>query len=302
MAGINLNFKKILYVLLFYIFNITSIHPDIIYLKTGQVLESSKILDASAQSVTVEYEGEKKTYSMSSEVIRIRYGQDVLEGINILLTDETLLNGFLVEQDVQKVIFRREKHSAKEENILKSDIKQMSNKKILLLYPEIILRGGALQVLNSGGSNLGISSFFMAGYYINPPWFKNIKIGLDIGYGISSNKEIKEQNFTFIPGFFSFQYIFNGAGMEKLTDSITFAERFSYAPHIGIGASFVIFDDGEGEILQSLMPSTLVGFTLYFTVVPRLLFLNLSVDYYGLYEKAGQFHAAMSQLSLQYRY
>ena len=289
------------YFLIIYSFIVPEVYADMVYLKTGKVLENSKIIEASASKVIIEHEGKEKVYSMD-EIIRLRYNQNILESINILLTDETLLNGYLVEQDVENVIFRRDKHSANEEDILKKNIKQMSNKEILLFYPEIMLSAGGLQILNSGGSKLGASFLFLGGYYINPPWFKKIKMGIDLGYGVSKNKEFLEQSFTFIPAFLTFQYLIKSEGMEKLSNSLTFAERFSYAPHIGIGASFIIFKDGEGETLQSLLPSVKAGFTLYFTVLPRLLFLNLSLDYYGIYEKKAQFHGAMTNLSMQYRY
>jgi len=268
----------------------SSLMADILFLQNGEVLENIKILGLDKKSITILDRGKNKKFT-KKQYSKLLYGQNTLEPINILLNDETTISGYIVDQDTEKVRIRQKKNSKNEKVILKSKIKQMSNKKFVFFYPEIQFRVGGFQTVNSGHSEMGIAPIIYLGYMLRPPWISNSILGFEVGFAKSESKVFADQQLLHFPIMLYYQYLF------QLPQSV-----WAVSSKIGMGAFFLLFDSGEGDSYNAVDPSLLLGAGLVYTLINRSLFLNLFVDYYLIYETKGQFHNVMTSLGIQYRY
>ncbi|MDH4262775.1 MAG: hypothetical protein OEV78_07015 [Spirochaetia bacterium] len=288
-----LNKRKFSYVFIFALFT-RSIFADIVYLKDGTIYENVHILATSGGGIQFETASKEVQTFTTGRVLRLRYGDNIVEPINILLKDGTLIEGFLIEQDSRIVTIRRIKDSVNEENILKDNVKQMSANKIVVVYPEMDLRLGAFMPLNSGGSKLGVGFMGWLGFYITPPFLPKSKTGIEAGYVYIKSDTNKNMVMHLIPALVNFQYMINVSSKSSM--------EFNLAPRVGLGGAFLIFNDGEGGNFSSVLPAFGGGIGLYMTLVPKKLFLNTFVDYVGLLDSKGMLHSLMGSIAVQYRF
>lgn len=267
---------------------------DIVYLKNGKVYENATILSSSSMETVFETKDKKRKSVSAAQLLRLRYGQDLVENISILKKDGILINGYLIEQDRQTVLVRRSKEVNQEEIIEKSAIQQMSNAPIVVLYPEMNLRGGIFFPMNPGGANLNYGFAGFLGLYINPPFFPRSKLGLESGFIYLKSKTVKGLTLDLIPVLINLQYLFklgHGDGLE-----------FDLTPRLGGGVSFAIFTDGEGASYTDVIPTVTGGVGLYAMLVPRKFFVNIFADYILLIDKSNLLHSVMGTLSFQLRF
>jgi len=270
-----------------------NIFADIIYLKDGKVYEHAVIDEASAVSAKFTTKTKEKISLVPGTLLRLRYGEDELETVSILMKDGVLIDGFLVEQDSRTVLIRRVKDKNNEELLEKSLIQQMSKNKIVVVYPEMDVRGGVFFPLNSGGANLGLGFIGLLGFYINPPFWPGSKIGIEGGYALAKSTTNQGMEMHFIPVLVNIQYLFKvskGNSMEM-----------NVAPRIGFGGSYIIFNDGEGGTFQSMIPGLSAGVGFYMILVPRKFFINAFADYLLLLEGQNALHSLTGTLAVQFR-
>ncbi|MDH4200672.1 MAG: hypothetical protein OEV66_09865 [Spirochaetia bacterium] len=265
---------------------------DIVYLKDGKVFEYATISNASVMSTTFETRSKEQKTVTAAELLRLRYGESEIEPVSLLKKDGLLIDGFLVEQDANTVLIRKNKQEKNEELISKSDIQQMSKNKIITLYPETDLRLGAFYPINTGGSKLGTGFAAMLGVFINPPFLPNSKLGLEAGYIYSNSGTNKGLAMHIIPVLINAQYLI------KLTRNT----GIDFAPRAGFGGGYVIFNDGEGGSFQSVIPAASAGVGMYITFVPRKVFANIFADYLVFIEGKNALHSLMGTIALQIRF
>ena len=154
-----------------------------VFLKNGKILESSKILVASGNKIKVRTSDNKEQVVLRKDIKRLRYGEDTIESINILLNNGNIIKkAFIVEQNNSRVLIRRDKFSESEEDIAKSEIDRMSRKDIVLYYPQITVRGGMMMPLNSGNADLGAAPMIIGGFGIKLPFLFSWRARLEAGF------------------------------------------------------------------------------------------------------------------------
>jgi hypothetical protein len=220
----------VIFILVIFFLPIRAI-AETIYLKDGQILKGS-IVDENSKTIFLKTRYHtRKIYR--DHILRIMYGNRDLESVYLHLKDGSLINGFLVDQDSEKIIFRTEKNSPDEKTILKSNIRQISGEEIKLLYPDISFSAGIYYPVNSGGAALSPAPVYFAGSGFNFTPIDNSRILFEIGYTKSRSSENSGRAFQFIP----------------LTVNALYSIQMSslnIVPRAGVGAAMVSFDDGEG--------------------------------------------------------
>ena len=160
---------------------------EVIYLKNGKVINGA-IVGETKKAIRVKTQ-DKTLRIKRKDVVRIMYGERKLERIFIQLKDNTLVDGYMIDQDSEKIIFRPDKDNPKEVTVMKSNIQQLSNERILMLMPEISIRSGIFLPVNTKeGSELDLGVIFFGGFGIRLPFIDNSRIQLEIGYVKNTSK------------------------------------------------------------------------------------------------------------------
>ncbi len=194
-----------------------------------------------------------------------------MEKIFILLNTDTIVQGYLVDQDNEKVIIRLNKNSSKEETILKRNIKQMSPKGIKLFEPEIILMGGFFYPINSGGAKLNPGWLAIAAFEVNLIFIERMRLQFEVGYSHCTSSENDGLVFDTVPLKISLQYFF------KL--------RYFYLyQRLGAGSVYMSFKDGEGGNDNGIRPLVHGGVGILYELIDKSLYTRGQLDYSMLFD------------------
>lgn len=242
---------------------------EIIYMKDGQVLDGAIIHEDSKQ---IKVETEFKTWTIKKKHIkRIMYGKRKMERIYILMMNGTIIKGYLVDQDNEKIIIRHKKDSAKERTIFKRDIKQMSPKEIKLFEPEIMLMGGMYYPIDSGGAELAPGALFFAAFEFNLTFIKHMRLQIEAGFSQCDSNSNDGLSLQIIPLKFNLQYFF------KL-------KHITVYPRLGFGGTMVTFKDGEGGEVRGYKPLAHGGAGVLYELISKTLYARANLDYAMLFD------------------
>ncbi len=272
-----------------------SLPAEIIYMNDGQVIRGT-IVSEGTDTITVRTEYQTRTI-FRRHVTRIMYGERDMEPIYFLMRDGRLINGFLVDQDSRKVVYRKTKDSPEEFTLLKEDISQMSAKEITPLYPDLTFRGGIYYPVNPGGSKLSPSAIYFGGYGINFTWVKNARLLLEAGYTKCASEASDNLKFQVIPfvlsGLYSLPFPFTGDDLGK---------KLRLVPKAGAGLAVVDFDDGEGSQYRGYDFTALAGAGIVYELSRKTLSAGVWMEYNLIYEKSSMMHGALLSAGLQFMF
>jgi hypothetical protein len=258
---------------------------EVIYLKDGQIL-NAEIIKEDTSTITIKTKYQTMVINRDT-ILRIMYGERQAETIYLLLNDNTLIKGFLVDQDANKVVIRRKKESTKEETFEKKNIKQMSPKEIFLYYPGIPVMAGLLVPLGSGGGNLNPSFYISGGIDIRFPWqfplLERGRLQFEVGISNCTSNENKNLSFFMLPISGSFIY------------RIPY-KYFMILPKFGLGASLISFNDGEGGSDIGVVPLVKIGIGVSREIITKKLFITAFLEYIALIEGAPTLHNIIQRL------
>jgi len=271
----------------------THLFAEVVYLQNGMVLKGEIIKE---DKTFITFQSSSKTQKiLRSKIVRILFGARDLEAINILMNNGEILKGFLVDQDSEKIIFRKSKGTSSEQTIKKADIKQMSRDEIILLYPEVSLRSGLYVPLNGG---LNPNLIFIAGYSIRFPWVNNSRVLFEVGFARVTSQLAATAVVQTIPFFLNYLYFYP---VSKLSQSAFFGPA-SIVGKGGVGMTLINFDTGEGDTFQSLVYSFLVGLGLQYEITRNLLSVFMMNDYVFNLESGESLQTFSTTLGVSYRY
>lgn len=277
-------YKSIL--ILIFSMMISAANAEIIYLKDGQIIKGDIIKEDSA-FITVKTKYQVKRINRIY-ISRILYGERDLEEINILMNDGSTISGFLIDQDNKQVIIRKDKKSSKETTLLKSNIKQMSPKKIIPLQPDFTFRAGFFQPVSSNGAKLKSSLIFTGSIGFNLPIVDNLRFFLEGGYTKSSGKANSGLYLQIIPISININYGFP-------------ISYFFIVPRTGIGIAVVEFFDGEKTNVKGYDFVFFGGLGFEYELISKTLRIGLYCDYMLLKEKNASLSNMAFSLGLSYR-
>jgi|GEM_PF-3185016 len=275
-----------------------STSADMVYLQTGEVLESVKIAGANPSVTTVSLNGQTRQIN-NKEILRTRYGQDLMEKVYIQTESDEVIEGFLIEQETDHVLIRRSKATIVEEKIPKSVINKMSGKKIVSYYPEIGIAAGYRIFLNSGGSALKPAFTPTLSYALHPPWFKNMILFGEVGFAEHQSSN-QGQSLQVIPASLN-ALLFASPWSRIFGDSLKWSKRFVTGIRLGAGATMLRFTTGEGESINQLAFFFSAGAIEEFAITAGTT-LALEVRYEGIMDKSALLHSIVPAFQLRYRY
>ncbi len=108
----------------------------VVYLHDGQI-HNGKILEENEDIIKIKTKYQTKEIP-KKYVERIVYTESVLEPVRIVTTDNDLIEGFLVYQDVEKAVYKKNKSSTDELSIPKNRIKSLTLGKLHSEYVNIL--------------------------------------------------------------------------------------------------------------------------------------------------------------------
>jgi sRNA-binding regulator protein Hfq len=260
-------------------------YTEIIYLKDGQVLRGA-ITHEEKESVTIKTKHQvRKIYR--DHIKRILYGDRPMEKIHILLRNGKILKGFLVDQDAEKVIFRKMKDSAEEMTIRKFNIKQISPDEIRLLSPDIFFRFGYYFPMSKGRTGLSISPIYTLGSGINFIWIKRTRVELETGFSRIRGKNDKDKYLQIIP----------------VSLRATHAVPFSYVtiiPVIGAGYALLEFKDSENNKSKSYDPTASIGIGMEYPLMEKRFNIGVRLEYNMIFEKDTVFKSVIARAGIDF--
>lgn len=277
---------------------LSPLRADMVYLQSGEVLESVKISGANPSVTTVSVGGQTRQIS-NKDILRTRYGQDLMEKVYIQTESDEVIEGYLIEQETEHILIRRTKNSAAEEKIPKSLINKMSSKKIVPYYPEIGIAAGYRIFLNSGGSALKPAFAPTLSYALHPPWFKNMILFGEAGFADHQSSN-PGQSLQVIPASLN-ALLFASPWSRIFGDNTKWSKRFVTGLRIGAGATMLRFTTGEGETLNQIAFFFSAGAIEEFALTPWTT-LALEVRYEGIMDKSAMLHSIVPAFLLRYRY
>ncbi len=261
--------------------------PETVYLKDGQVLRGS-ILREDRESVSLKTRYQtRKIYR--EHILRIMYGNREMENVYLYLKDGSLVNGFLVDQDAEKIVFRAKRDSPEEKSILKSAIRQISNEEIRPLYPDISLSAGIFLPINSGGASLSPAPIYILGSGISFPPIRKSRILLELGYAKSMSSENRDRSFQLVPLTLKGLYPVETSWL-KLT------------PRLGIGAVMLTFRDGEGEEYTGYDITASLGAGLDYRFPETDIRASLAAEYSIILEGSDILSSLILRAGINYRF
>jgi len=297
------------------------VRAEVLYLKDGQVLNGS-IVKENDKFIWFKTKYKSSKFDRN-KVVRVLYGQRELEKIYIQMKDERIIEAFMVDQDNKKVTIRLNKDSAKEDHILKSNIQQMSNERILVLRPAISLRTGYFIPLSTkSGADLQPTIMFMVGYGMRLLFIDNSRVMFEAGFAKNTSTftdvdgKSRELSLQTIPLIVNYMYKYNfsrffgsskaakpKAGSASQLDSTrAIWHRFDLLGKIGMGASFLTFDDAEGEKLSGIKMTALGGLGVSYELLRRRLFTQILSEFFFVYDQGATLQALLLSFRLEYRF
>ena len=282
--------EKMKHLKLFALLSLASpLMADVVFLSNGTVLENVQIdsADASKIQVTVDKVKKIKKTFTKDEFIRVRYSQDYLEVIYIRTNEDNVTKAYLIEQDTEKVLFRREKDSIDEETMNKNQIKEISNKEIRLWSPELGFHGGVFQVLNSGNAKLKPAPLSLLSFALRPPHWNRSLIGLEAGFAMAKGGANALMSVMTIPAHIQYTF-YQNFGKSS-------ASPFAWAVRGGVGGTMVIFNDGEGSTFTDFLPSFKTGVGTIYSIT-RNFRLTAFLDYWLILDQGVPFHNASATI------
>ena len=263
-----------------------SIGSEIIYLNDGQVIKGA-IIEEKSDSITVKTRYQTRRVRRN-HIKRIMYGDRDMERIYILFNNGDIINGFLVDQDAKQVIYRESKDSAEEKSIPKSIIKQISNKEIIPLFPEIIFRAGLFVPIDSGGSELGSAPLYIVGLGFNLSWIKGLRLITETGFVKSESKSNENGYFQIVPIVIS------------ITGSISIP-YIDLVPKVGMGIAVVDYDNGDGEKFRGYDLDMTAGVGAVYEITARSVYAGIWFEYKMLAEASTVMNNILLSAGLSYR-
>jgi len=272
---------------------VSPLAADIVFLSNGAVLENVVIDSADASKIQVTVDKVKKTKKTftKDEFIRVRYSQDYLEVIYIRTNEDNVTKAYLIEQDTEKVLFRREKDSIDEETMSKNQIKEISNKEIRLWSPELGFHGGVFQALNSGNAKLKPAPLGLLSIAIRPPNWNRSLLGLEAGFAMAKGSANSLMSMMYVPAHVQYTFFQN---FDKSTSSPR-----AWAVRVGVGATMAIFKDGEGSTFTDFLPSMKVGVGTIYSIT-RNFRLSVFLDYWMILDQGAFFHNASATVGFSF--
>ncbi len=255
------------------------VHAEIIYLKDGQVLKGSIVFE---NKKIVKVKTKYMTRILKrAHIKRVLYGERDMEQIYILLTDDTVIQGFLVDQDATKVVYRIKKNSPKDITISKTKVVQLSREEIKLLNPDVYVKPGLFIPLNIKGAKIQPAFGLLAGSSLTFSYIKGMRAFFEAGYSKCIDSEDSSRYVQFIPILVGFNY------------TIPILNRLSVVPKLGVGLTIVDFIDNEGDEARGFDFTATAGVGTVFRLIPKLVDVGVYADYFMIIEKDSQFHNIM---------
>jgi hypothetical protein len=281
---------------------------EIVYLNDGQIIKGS-IVREDKTHITV------KTKFLTRKIVRknitrILFGQREMEKVYILFKDESILEGFLVDQDNKKVIFRPGKKTATEKIYEKTNIVQISSTPIYLFKPRVSARFGYFIPFVSGKSNLNAAPVFLAAYDILFPWPKGSRIIFEAGVSRMESDTNKNLFLQTIP--ISAQFLYEIPvlkGIQLFNKDAKFSA--STAKHLtklwlknraGFGTVWSNFETGEGEKYSGLHYMFLFGLGVSYPVFTPNVRVAFDTDYVIMKDSKKTQHNLWFTLGGTYKY
>jgi len=287
--GMN-NCKSLSFMFLFFAVLIIQSVPassEIIRLKDGQVIRGEIVKQGDAYlRVKTRYQ---TRLVRRSNIERIEKGGMELRKIYIFTREGVVIEGYLVEEDSQQVIYRKSKTSSITKNISKLDILRMSQEPIRPVDLEFAFKPGIFYPFNTGGAELAPSSSLMANLSLNSMIVSGLRVELDAGYTKSENSDEPERFMQIVPVTLS------------LTRPFKFGNSFFVSPRLGAGLSMVDYDSGQGEEMDGQIFTVTSGLKFQYSLIARRFYIGLFFDYYMLWDSSGKLHAGIAGVSLSYR-
>lgn len=260
-------------------------YSEIVYMKDGQVVKG-QIVAEDAGTVTVKTKYQTRVIR-KNHISRIMYGDRDLEEINILMNDGSTITGYLIDQDNNKVIIRKEKTSAKEIIIKKSDIKQMSQKKIIPLYPAVSIGVGMFYPFDSKGADLDAALMVTASMGFNLTFISNTRLLIEGGYTKPVSKTADGVSFLVVPVTLNLCY------------DLAFSS-FHVVPRMGAGLSMCEFDDGLNSPTQGYDFTFIGGLGCEYELAERTLRIGVYCNYFLLKEKEASMNSITGMFGVSY--
>ncbi len=261
--------------------------PETVYLKDGQVLRGS-ILREDRESITLKTSYQTRTI-YREHILRIMYGNREMESVYLYLKDGSLMSGFLVDQDAERIVFREKRDSPREKSILKSAIRQISNEEIRPLYPEISLSLGVFLPINSGGSALSPAPIYLLGGGISFPLIRKSRLLLELGYAKSPSRDNRDRTFQLIPLILKGLYPIETPWL-------------TLSPRLGIGAVMLTFRDGEGEEFSGYDITASLGAGLDYRFPETDIRASLVAEYSMILEGGDILSSLILRAGINYRF
>ena len=106
------------------------VYAEAVFLNNGSIIEG-KISRDSDKEVVIKTEGKDKTVPRS-KIIRVLYTEDYKNKVYIFMKDNTIIEGYVVEETRDAYLYRPNIRSATEKTVKKDDLRFISKEKISL--------------------------------------------------------------------------------------------------------------------------------------------------------------------------
>ncbi len=260
---------------------------EIIHLKDGQVIRGEIVKKGDG------YIQVKTRYQVrlvrKSNIERIEEGGNSLRKIYMLTREGVVVKGYLVEQDSQRVVYKKNETSVENSTMSKLDILRMSEEEIRPVDLEFAFKPGIFFPFNSGGANLAPSTALMANLSFNSIVVPGLRAEIDSGFTRTENSDDPERYMQVIPVTVSGIY------------PLRISRSFTFSPRLGAGMSMVEYNSGQGEELDGQIFTLTAGLKFQYSLIQRRFFIGVFFDYYMLWDSSGMLHTGIGGVALSYR-
>lgn len=259
---------------------------EIIHLHDGQVI-NGEIVERGDGFIKVKTRYQVRYLGLGT-IKKIEKERRGLDRVYILTRENTVIAGYLVEEDSLQVVYRDAPDTA-DKNISKLDVLRMSNEEIRPIDMEFRFRPGAFIPLNTGGADLGLATAYTGSIGINAMFVPRLRFLLDVGFARSENDGNPGRYLQVVPVTLSAAFRF----------SLT--RQFEVIPRMGLGGAALDYHSGEGDELATVSAAFVAGLTFSFALAPRRFYLGIYGDYLLLYDFSGALHTVVTGVFAGFR-
>ena len=258
---------------------------EIVYTKDGEVIKGS-IVREDGQNIYVKTRYTTRRIPRRF-IRRIMYGDREMEPVYIIMKDGTTISGYLVDQDAGRVYMRKDRKNPKETVILKSEIRQMSQGKLVPPKPAVTLRAGVFMPLHSGGAELESSMIFLGDISFNPSLLERLRLYVEAGYTNLPGSDNDDEYFRIIPITAGISYTIPIYGID-------------ITPRMGCGISVLEFNTGEESTYRGVDFTASASLGIGHEFIKNRLSLSLWGDYFLIIENKNYFKSAAVTAAVKY--